>query len=600
MNNVLARSLTSSTPPINDELVNGIAPVVFNQIPKYLDRMIKISMAKLHKDINLKYLGYYFPTPEEELMEDAYPRSGGKSADISQNDVYLCCFKFNYNGIPIPKYIYLPFAHPGNLFTVSGTKYVVMPVITDLVISVKPDHLFVRLHMDKISVFAEQRRVLLNDKLEPELLKMLWVSILKGPNDKMRTSAKTPLALYLLATYGLVKTLSQYCGLDKDAVMIKYDADGNLMKSKLLQDYNVYGTVGEKPKGFDRSVAYTPHKLKVLVRKNVPMSPMVTNILIATIYAFDLKPGQYEIDLVNALTSRNVKKETDIWKDYVGRTVYKDGVSGDKLREDVVQHMDRLDDYVDEIIRKKLDNVNIKVPAYWDLVAYLIDIYSSSINNAKEYNRNMNSVHLDLNYYICYDIIIGFNRAVKQINQKFNKPGSKMPGKDEIKKILSLEISEKVIFSLVKSSTSSLALGQADISNDSLYYKGTAMLENQNRGNGVKRGGKTPFPDNLRTLHAYHIVIGSVLYLIKTAPSAMLRLNPYARFDPETGHVIIPENLEKAVTGLDNILTGVAVNSEGFEDELLDPEAMRDMSPDTELEKEDGDDDHEQFSAGES
>ena len=41
MNNVLARSLQSSTPPINDELVNGIAPVVFNQIPKYLDRMIK-------------------------------------------------------------------------------------------------------------------------------------------------------------------------------------------------------------------------------------------------------------------------------------------------------------------------------------------------------------------------------------------------------------------------------------------------------------------------------------------------------------------------------------------------------------------------------
>lgn len=80
----------------------------------------------------------------------------------------------------------------------------------------------------------------------------------------------------------------------------------------------------------------------------------------------------------------------------------------------------------------------------------------------------------------------------------------------------------------------------------------------------------------------------------------MLRLNPYARFDPETGHVIIPENLEKTVTGLDNILTGVAVNSEGFEDEILDPEAMRDMSPDTEIEKEDGDDDHEQFSAGES
>lgn len=586
MNSVLARSLLASTPQINDEFVNGIAPTVFNQIPEYLNRMIKISIAKLHKDINLKYLGYYFPTPEEELMEDIYPKAGSKSADISQNDVYLCCFKFNYNGIDIPKYIYLPYAEPGNLFTISGTKYVVMPVITDLVISVKPDHLFVRLHRDKISIFAEQRRVLLDDKAEPELLKMLWVSILKGPNDKMRTNARTPFALYLLAKYGLVKTLSKYADLDSEAVKLVYDPRDQLGKKELIQDYNIYATVGEKPKGFDRNLQYIPHKLKVLVRKNVSLSPLVTNILIAIIFAFDLKPGQYEQDIVKALEDKDVTKETNIWKDYIGRTVYKDGVSQDKLREDVVSHMLILEDYVDEIISKKLENVGIKVPKYWDLMAYLIDIYSTSINNAKEYNRNVNSVHLDLNYYICYDIIIGFNRAVKQINQKFNKPGNKMPGKDEIKKILALEISEKVIFSLVKSASASLALGQADISNDSYYYKGTAMLENQNRGNGVKRGGKTPFPDNLRILHAYHVVIGSVLYLIKQAPSAMLRLNPYARFDPVTGHVIIPKNIAKTVQGLDSILSGTVVNNEGFQDEVLDTEGIQDLAEDNRIENE--------------
>ena len=111
------------------------------------------------------------------------------------------------------------------------------------------------------------------------------------------------------------------------------------------------------------------------------------------------------------------------------------------------------------------------------MLVYIIGIYAHSVNNAKEYNRNVNHIHIDIHYYICYYIIIGFNRAIKQINQRYEKLGQRSPSKEEIKKIINNNISEKVIYNLVKSSSASLALAQADVSNDSLYYKATAQLE---------------------------------------------------------------------------------------------------------------------------
>ena len=50
---------------------------------------------------------------------------------------------------------------------------------------------------------------------------------------------------------------------------------------------------------------------------------------------------------------------------------------------------------------------------------------------------------------------------------------------------------------------------------------------------------------------------GSLLYLIKSAPSPSLRANPWGQWDELTGHVIIPEHLQPAIDKLDAALRGV-------------------------------------------
>lgn len=556
MNPILARTLEATTPRFNDKLVRGIAKETFEGIPEYLNEMIQIALNKLNKNMDLQYKGYRLVTPEEELMEDIYSRVSGKSADIAHNNVYLCCFEFTYNGQPMPKYIYLPYAQDGNIFVVSGTSYVVMPVLTDLVISISPNKMFVRLHMDKISVQSELMRVTVNGEKTPELIRVIYTSILKGPTDKMRSKPKTPLGLYLLAKFGLQYVVTEICKLQEEQFLVVYDP-GNTITPTTHPNYNIYSTKGEKPKGFERQLVYRKHAIKVLIDKKVDMNPMVTSILAGIMHTFDLVNGTPEEDLATALEEKNLHNELMVWRILLGRAMYKSDISIDKIIDDVKQHIYMIDDYVDDIIKRRLGSVDINIEDFWELLIYIIDTYTTSVNNAKEYNRDINNVYLGLLYYICYDMIAGSNRAVKQLNQRFNKNGGRPPSKDELKRIINNELSEKAIFGLVKSSSTSIALAQADVSNDSLYFKLTALLENQNRGLGVRRGGKTPFPESIKTLSATHAVFGSPLYLIKHAPSGTLRANPFAKFDFSTGRIIISEELQPTVDALELILRGV-------------------------------------------
>ena len=187
MNSVLNKTLKTTTPRMNKKFMTGLAIDVFDTIPQYLDEMIKISLSKLGSSVPLRYIGIQRITPEEELMEDAYGRATNKPVDISSNNVILYKFMFEYNGEYMPMYIYLGYVEPGNVFTISGTHYVVTPVLTDLVLSVKPDEIFVRLHRDKIHVRSEKKRIKLNNNSTPELMRYLYSNIFNaGGKDKSK------------------------------------------------------------------------------------------------------------------------------------------------------------------------------------------------------------------------------------------------------------------------------------------------------------------------------------------------------------------------------------------------------------------------------
>ena len=78
----------------------------------------------------------------------------------------------------------------------------------------------------------------------------------------------------------------------------------------------------------------------------------------------------------------------------------------------------------------------------------------------------------------------------------------------------------------------------------------------QSRGNGVKRGSKTQFPESTKTLKGQDLVLGSLLFLTKVAPSARFKVNMFFDYDAHTGRPLIPEKLDTTIKKLDVLLRG--------------------------------------------
>lgn len=583
MNSILTRTLDEHTRPFNDICVSGIAKPVFENIPEYLDRIFSEAVNSLNKNIDFKYKGWRRVSPEEELLEDNYLKARGKDPDLAKNDVYSICFKFEYQGETINKYVYLPFASRGNIMTISGTPYVISPVITDLVISVDNNKLFIRLFKDKINVQSELKNILINENLEnftSEPQRMIYVKMLSSNTEIMKSSSKTPFALYLLARYGIAETLKKYTkltyGVDKD-FWIVYDPEDKINVD--LDKYNVYSSTGFKPKGYDASNVYKKQKVKIVADKKIGDDPVIMNIILSIIYAFDMNPGRMEADMVETILQNNIKNEISGWRFLLGRTILKSKISPSKVHSDVEQHMENLETHLDSINREKLSSI-VKVDNYWDLIVYTLETYATSISNSRQYNADVNNIYIDLYYYICYDIIIAFNRTIKHINSRFKKSNA-LPKYKEVAKLLNNELKQKIIFDLVKSSKCSLALSGVDYSGDNLYIKLTSSLENQNRGDGVRKGGDEKFPMANRILKPIDLVYGTLLYLGKNAPTPTLKMNLWADIDFETGKIIVPEYLKEPVRVLGNILKGVKETPDDFRD--YDVEVLEDEDIDFEM-----------------
>jgi len=261
----------------------------------------------------------------------------------------------------------------------------------------------------------------------------------------------TATALYLLGKYGLVETLKRYGGVD-DVIVTNQD---NLVG---YEGYDIYTTTKIKPRGL-KAVPYVPHNVSILVKGKNMKDSFVSNLLFGVIYTLDILP-ELEQDMVMLLGSCDVKTEISFWRITLGRVIYKNSYSVDRISQDLDDHFDALEGYVDDLIKTKLVEAGIPVNNFFDLIALLITEYTHWVITSKEYNSNIENRYIDILYYLTYDNIIGFNRAILSLNKRITKTNN--ISHKEVAKILSNELSSKKVYSLTKTTEPNLAVTGVD------------------------------------------------------------------------------------------------------------------------------------------
>jgi len=467
VNKLLKGVMLENTPRLSGIVINGTAKGVLAGMPEYLDEFFSSGMRALNPGIDFRYEGYRIVPPHEEYNSIIAKPTTPIKYDLSHSNVYLVEFRFSYNGVLILRPMYLPYADEGNLITVGGSKYHIMPVLSDTVMSPSESGVFMRLLKAKLNFTDKSRYFMVNGV--KTVGRVIHGDILKPGKKRIEDRIGRPLTatgLYILGKYGIRETFARY-GNVKDIIVTKED-------SLVCPDgYIEYGSMGVRPRGL-KMVPYIPHKVRLFVKEDGCVRSFVDVMAYSIIYTLDILPDIQD-DVIEVYAGNDLCCETSFWRIILGKIIYKNSYSIDRIVQDLEDHYRALENYVDEMLRRKLVEAGIRVDSFFDLLGVMMTNYSNWVLESNEYNSNIENRYIDILYYLTCEIIIGFNRIILTINKRAGKTAA--IGHKEVKKIVDNELTTKGVYRLTKSKEPNLAISSVDASSDIMYPKITSDLE---------------------------------------------------------------------------------------------------------------------------
>ena len=518
---------------VNRKIVKGYAVEQLPEIPSYLDTIIRSSIKSISPEIPFKYLGYKILSPDEDIAN----QGNITDIDISNSTLYKVTYTFEYNEEPIERTLSLPYVKEGGILVLSDAKYSIVPVLTEYVISSAKGDIFTRLMKDKL-IFKKLERVIMIDGRRTPIA-IVISDIYKLSKSK---NPQVPVALLLFIKYGF-KGL--FKSLFNTTVVLLVDEEPSL---KLKDTHTIFSSTGKKPRGL-KDLDYIPHNIIIAVPKD-KVSQYMESVITSLIWTFDTS-NVFSKELKNVLNDS--AKEKRFWKLLLGKVIFRNSYTYDKIFTSMNEYIGMIDGYMDDVTQKKLRENNIILDDFYDLIALVIRDYNMFVVTAESRSTSSENRYLDINYYLMFEHIAGINKAFFAINKEFKQDKLTY---NSIVNIFNKQLSAKKIFNLIKGGNVSLALIPVDYSGDNYYPKITSMLEDQNRGQGVKRSKTNVFPFATRTLHAEDLNMGNLLYLSKKSPTPRLKVNPYVDIDFESGKIKITKSKKSTLEQLEEMLSG--------------------------------------------
>lgn len=565
----LLKVVKKYTPPFNPDIVSGRhIEQTLKELPDYLSELFKSLIKSKAAHIPLEYVGYRIQTPEE-MVNSAFGNDRKATVDLAPSSFYNIEFIFRYNGTDI-KLVRPLFYSDGQLINMTGTTYAVIPILSDTVITPSASSIFIRLLRDKITVTGMYRQFLRNGKahainiINTQLLKTNEQQIV----DKLG-KVVTPFALYPLGKYGIDNVMKTYFELDVSDFMItekpvdeeeyvvfsstkvKPPGLGRLSRRKTVNVYNVTTrqAIDQSSATFDyvgTDIKIAVKKKKLEIIENMCKLDMFENFIAGILYTFEIFTENSSQEVKNFFSTyrKNLNNEKLFWKIIIGKIAYKNSYSIDRIAADMHTHYTLIEGYLDVLSQSKLKEIGIEADNFYDLIMVVLSQYNIWLIDNKEYQNNLKNRYVDVSYYIGYDFLYAFNKAMLQLTKRGRN--GVIPTINEVTKILSEELKKNTTEKLIKSPQQSLAIVLPDYAGDNSIFKVGTQIDDQSSGIGVRRAKSASFPSSAKLVTPQDYGFGSGWYVAKKKPSPRFKRNPYGQFDLKTGRIIFSsEDLQR-------------------------------------------------------
>ncbi len=556
--NIFANIAKRCTPDMNDEVMNGLACYYIPQAMAYVDAVIRASSSSFPP--GLEYLGCKRCNPLEEYNFVTKPKGSKREFDIAQTDVFMIMLYFKFKGEELPpKHLQLPFIREGGIINLRGSMYHFSPILTDKVISPAGSKVFIKILKAKMNFMREYHNVVVNGK--KDTVYIVYGDIYKKKDNKKiakTTDAVSCIAHYLFAINGVTGTFQKYLGF----VPVFGNEEIN-PETYPPSNWVICKSIGVKPKGC-KLYSYMPTSIRIAIP--IEKWDLAAQSLVAGFYyVVDNFPDRMLLDYID---------EKRIWTILLGEIIFTGAFSHQKLYEDTKVHFVNLSNYLDERSMRTLNSIGYPVNDFYDLIYYILRDYNTIIHTGYSDGNTVYNKNYELLYYAMFEITSGLNKALVYLNKIASKDKDENNRRVlETKDILKFLINDHYL--KTKSfidSKGKQAINTVSYSGDHKYPKITAIVTEQDSmttGNASKRSKKKAITERQR-LHTSMLEIGSMLYLPKSKPTPVVRINPYVRINLETGDIIrnpkIMETLDKTQDILKGI-TQVAVDSDDVLDE---------------------------------
>jgi len=518
-----------------DKFSNGIENIakhLTDNIDELLDTIIKNNISSVVSILDMQYHGYEILSPEDEYE---YLRTTQQDINLAKSNFFLVRLDFSIKGEHFSRYLYLPYVSNYGLFKINDAEYVVNPVLTEYVISGDNKYAFVRLLRDKQIYMSKQIMINKNGKKIPT---PIVISKLYKFDDSIQT--KLPIALMLLIKYRFYELFNDVFKID-----VKIFTKDDDIPDSIASKYDIYDSYDINNRINVNN--YKNHGYRIAVERS-KNNFIIESVVVSILYGMDIT-YLYSVGMKKHIEDENSEKM--FWKILIGKFIFRNSYTIDRLTIAVNEFLDAVDNYIDDITRKKLREIGVVIDDYYDLVLYMLEKYYDITNNGVEKSINLETRYIDINYYLLYPIIEGINKTFYNINKKYRKDGLGSITIKSVNNIFNKHLNVKKILLLIREGVN-IALTPVDATNSIMYYKVSGILEDQNRGAGVKREKNNAFHKTLQKLNSSDIILGNLLCFGKKAPTPRLKINTYIKI--KDGNIILDKDDVRVMKKIDDML----------------------------------------------
>lgn len=509
------KALDSSVPKLNADICKGLATKHMPMVEEYIDSVFKSVAAGFPS--GFKYLGCRRCDPIQEYAEISRNRNSKCTFDVARSDLYLMEYKFSYNDEPpISRYIYLPFVGTAGTIYLSGSRYVIAPVLADQVISVGLNSIFVRLLKAKLTFNRTSHHYRANGQTEN--IQVAWSKIYNKKATaipiKATTSAKSTLVHYLLCKYGFSRMFEEYTNCKPIVGSVEIDTDRYPTTEWVICESSQLGPAKLKSQ-------YVPSDIKVAIRKE-QYTDDIKNLIAGFFYIVDHFPQHVRPEYVD---------DNRLWMVLLGHIIWSGNVSPGKLYSDVHDHISSLDEYMDNVYSKKLKAIGYESKDIYHLFYRIISTFNEWLLTADDRVSTMYEKELSILPFICYELVSSINNLYFNLNAAKKKEFSNK----KMLTLMNMNLRQGVFFRLTKDHGGVTTTGT---SGDNMALKITNLLVPQSSSSKTtSQKGRTVLSDPTLRLHASIAEVGGAWALPKSAPDGRSRVNPTLQ-TTETGLVI--------------------------------------------------------------